>query len=298
VFEGGDVHQVFGSQMVNGAWTQFNNTDSPLLRLRRTAGGGATVTELRPPNTAIGLEQVVGSGSATRIRTSTGDKTFVFTSEQVNSNDFLTGDVRVASGSGDTFAYGPSLGTPNGLIIGAPLAVGYQWNPAAGAPGRINVFVTARANASTSFELREKSADNASFSGDWGNWGSPPDVSNRFFMTSSVVRWDGPSNVPGNLRIDLFGYSQSATGVAGRLLRFSWDGAWWDWDYPATAPDGGNVVTTSSAVVDGATSDRVATFVRSSTGRIYEYAYTDTPGGSPTAPQWTDLSKLELCPAY
>jgi hypothetical protein len=39
----------------------------------------------------------------------------------------------------------------------------------------------------------------------------------------------------------------------------------------------------------------VSVFVRSSTGRIYEVAYTDTTSAGPTWPIWTDLSRTELC---
>ena len=193
------------------------------------------------------------------------------------------------STDGQNWSWG-SLGAPDGVnnIYGPPVAAKYyDALPAAGGKGRVVVYVTAR-QGQGDWELWQQYHNGTSWQG-WTKVGQPPSIGGRKFkLTSAVVWYEGTPNTWNALRINFFGYSEEYNGTPRHLVEWRWNGSYWGFGPSRQAPDGRDLRTLSSAVIDQGSTDRVVVFTRSDTGRIWEFSREHSGGGF--SERWEDLS--------
>jgi hypothetical protein len=265
------------------------------LPLQVFGGGQATSAFANPaPGNA---QMAVGPGSAVEQ----ANQAFVFATSHIYANpeDLLSGDVFALSSSttGWTDLGLPSNSISAQLLFGAPLAVGLSTDSSGQGP--INVYVTGRAKyPSQDYKLYERVISNGDLgTGAWKLNDAQPNVppGTKFRMTTALVWWEG-QKYQSQLRINMFGYTESSEAQPiPQVVEVFYDGSGWHPGMVLTSPDGGGLRVTSSAVIDTPSLKRLGVFVRSSTGRIYELAYT-IKNGVQTGWTWTNLSLLQACP--
>jgi hypothetical protein len=188
--------------------------------------------------------------------------------------------------SWDTEASGPAWTASLGTLPGNHTAVGgalcdswYTAPPVSGGQGHLNVFVT-----TSDGQLWEKAFNGASW-GSWNSHGTPPNLNGRRWRLTSQVVWF----VGSTMHIQLFGYTDSGNGLPQQLVEHYWNGSSWNWGAIESAPDGKDLVTTSSSIVsaDGGY-QRLSVFVRTASGRIYERAW--EVNGTTSDWVWNDIS--------
>lgn len=296
------VRHVFGTGVPRGhaRSTRFVGATIPLVELRREHDSAfPQFFNHGVPTGATGV--AVGPGSATSIihnylsaplAVDREEQRYVFASTNPAQDGYgegLNGDqvayFRTHSGG----ARWHSLGSPGGLVYGAPLAIPYYTNiPIAGGLGRLVVFAVAN-TGNNSYALKSRYHDGNSWDTQWQHWGAPAIGGDKFKLTSSVVYWNGTPNQMANLRISAFGYSEETSSRRGQLIEFEWDGASWRFAAPRMAPDGESFRTTHSSVIEQGTLDRIVVVGRTTTGRIYEFAR-EIQSGQVISETWTDLS--------
>lgn len=297
------IRHVFGTGVPRGfvKSARFTGANIPLVELRRDHDSAFPqfINHGRPNNTT-GV--AVGPGSATSIihnylsaplAVDREEQRYVFVATNPTEDgygDGLNGDqvaYRRSNSAGDAWN---SLGSPGGLVYGAPLAIPYYTNvPIAGGLGRIVVLAVANTGNNT-YALKSRFHDGNGWDAQWQNFGAPADLGgDKFKLTSAVVWYDGTPNQMANLRISAFGYSEETSSRVGKLVEFFWDGASWRFATPQLAPDGQSFRTTHSSVIDEGSRDRIVVVGRTSTGRIYEFAR-EIESGQIVSETWTDLS--------
>lgn len=313
----GSAFRLFGDLMTNGfPAMSYHFLDIPLEDM--LVPPASTPSQHPAPNAGSDVfdQVVVGPGSAASLSCPNGSQLVTAIADTLLPADPAPrGTFELAQNGVYLFSSGTyhAFGAPSvcddpffcptpfpaaGGIFGGPLIV--PFNDEASGTRWLNVLVTARDNVrgSRQYRLYDGTAMDCDFGQPvWNAFGVPPDVGDDvpFVMTSSVSWHDGR-----NQRINVFGYTQhdNAKGLPGRLVSLTYDGGLWWWDATRTAPDGGDFVTASSAVIDQESFDRIAVYGRSSTGRIWELSYTIT-NGTPSGWKWTDLTRVDkYCPVF
>jgi hypothetical protein len=295
----GDGEKIFGTPLPNSVLTDNNGTIVPIEELENGR------PRLLPTAGTAFSRQIVGPGGVVSIRpnptqTQTDD-TFVFAGDGFSGFRNQQGaHVPIIDGGIKMLRLGDaswtSLGAPPGAgaIAAAPFTLAFYWgDPAAGAPGRMNVFVTARDDRGSQYRLWENPSIGGGFPG-WKTYDAPPGVGfdDPFALTTAMVWWDG-AQYASTLRTNMFGLTSS-----GKLIEFFFDGSYWHWGQVIpTAPDGAAFAGLSSAVIDTGSYKRLSLIARTAAGTVFEYAYT-IDNGVWSGWTWTNLSVVQPCTIY